>query len=157
MSACHDLCVYVYLFIHLLLYYYYNSNIFSVQSRDKLSEHGCFIFRNTFILDFCNSEIQNFVYWRQNFQICRNLFSCSVFSSFFFIHSPCVTNYVTRIMQVFWIFCDSLAGVLFFYYSLHKSKYQIKYNLEITSLRVKIENKNLNAILDSKKFQNTEI
>ena len=54
-------------------------------------------------------------------------------------------------------FCDNLAGVLFFYYLLHKSQYQIKYTLKITSLRVKIEKKNLNAILDSKKFQNTEI
>ena len=50
-------------------------------------------------------------------------------------------------------FCDSLAGVLFFYYSLHKSQYQIRFNLKITSLRVKIENKNLNAILDSKNFK----
>ena len=43
-------------------------------------------------------------------------------------------------------FCDSLADVLFFYYSVHESQYQIKFNLKITSLRVKIENKNLNAI-----------
>ena len=50
-------------------------------------------------------------------------------------------------------FCDNLAGVLFFYYLLHKSQYQIKYTLKITSLRVKIENKNLNAILDSKNFK----
>ena len=50
-------------------------------------------------------------------------------------------------------FYDSLAGVLFFYYSLHKSQYQIKYNIKITFLRVKIENKNLNAILDSKNFK----
>ena len=50
-------------------------------------------------------------------------------------------------------FCDSLAGVLFFYYSLHKSQYQIKYNIKITFLRVKIENKNSNAILDSKNFK----
>ena len=51
-----------------------------------------------------------------------------------------------------WIL-DSLAGVLFFYYSPHKSQYQIKYNLKITSIRVKIENKNLNAILDSTNFK----
>ena len=50
-------------------------------------------------------------------------------------------------------FYDSLAGVLFFYYSLHKSQYQIKYNLKITFPRVKIENKNLKAILDSKNFK----
>ena len=50
-------------------------------------------------------------------------------------------------------FCDSLAGVLFFYYSPHKSQYQIKYILKITSVRVKIENNNLNAILDSTNFK----
>ena len=50
-------------------------------------------------------------------------------------------------------FCDSLAGVLFFYCSPHKSQYQIKYNLKITAVRVKIENKNLNAILDSTNFK----
>ena len=38
-------------------------------------------------------------------------------------------------------FYDSLAGVLFVYYSLHKSQHQIKYNFKITFLRVKIENK----------------
>ena len=50
-------------------------------------------------------------------------------------------------------FYDSLAGVLVFYYSLHKLQYQIKNNIKITFLRVKIENKNLNAILDSKNFK----
>ena len=111
----------------------------------------CLIFRNTFSLEFYNSEIQNFVYWSHNFQICRNMFSCCVFSSFFF-HLPCVTNYVTRIMQVFWMDFATIWLVIF-YYLLHKSQYQIKYTLKITSLRVKIENKNLNAILDSKNFK----
>ena len=53
-------------------------------------------------------------------------------------------------MQVFWM---NLAGVLVFYYSLHKSQYQIRFYIKITSLRVKIENKNLNAILHSKNFK----
>ena len=117
----------------------------------------CFIFRNTFSLEFYNSEIQNFVYWRQNFQICRNSFSCSVLSFFFFSFTLCNKLCCLDCASFLDGFCDTLAGVLFFYYSVHKSQYQIKYNLKITSLRVKIENKNLNAILDSKKFQNTEI
>ena len=107
----------------------------------------CFIFRNTFSLEFYNSEIQNFVYWRQNFQICRNLFSFTLYNKL------CCSDCASFLDG----FCDSLAGVLFFYYSVHKSQYQRKYNLKITSQRVKIENKNLNAILDSEKFQNTEI
>ena len=112
----------------------------------------CFIFRNTFSLEFYNSEIQNFVYWRQNFQICRNLFSCSVFSFFFsftLCNKLCYSDHASFLDG----FCDSLAGVLFFYYSPHKSQYQIKYNLKITSVRVKIENKNLNAILDATNFK----
>ena len=153
MSACHDLCVYVYLFIHLLLYYYYNSNLFFVQSQDKLSELRCLIFRNIFNLELYNSEIQNFVYWRKNFQISRNLFSCSVFFSFFFSFTLgdklCYSDHASFLYG----FCDSLAGVLFFYCSPQKSQYQIKYNLKITSVRVKIENKNLNAILDSTNFK----
>ena len=143
----------VYLFIHLLLYYYYNSNLFSVQSQDKLSELRCLIFRNIFNLELYNSEIQNFVYWRHNFQICRNLFSRSVFSSFFFSITLCNKLCYSDHASFLDGFYDSLAGVLFFYYSLHKSQYQIKYNIKITFLRVKIENKNLNAILDSKNFK----
>ena len=112
----------------------------------------CLIFRNTFSLEFYNSEIQNFVYWRQNFQICRNLFSCSVWSSFFsftLCNKLCYSDHASFLYG----FCDSLAGVLFFYCSPHKSQYQIKYNLKITSVRVKIGNKNLNAILDSTNFK----
>ena len=112
----------------------------------------CLIFRNTFSLEFYNSEIQNFVYWRQNFQICRNLFSCSVFS-FFFSFTLCNKLCYSDHASFLYGFCDSLAGVLFFYCSPHKSHYQIKYNLKITSVRVKIENKNLNAILDSTNFK----
>ena len=111
----------------------------------------CLIFRNTFSLEFYNSEIQNFVYWRQNFQICRNLFSCSVFSFFFsftLCHKLCYSDHASFLYG----FCDSLAGVLFFYCSPQKSQYQIKYNLKIMSVRVKIEN-NLNAILDSTNFK----
>ena len=113
----------------------------------------CLIFRNTFSLEFYNSEIQNFVYWRKNFQISRNLFSCSVFFSFFFSFTLgdklCYSDHASFLYG----FCDSLAGVLFFYCSPHKSQYQIKYNLKITSVRVKIENKNLNAILDATNFK----
>ena len=79
--------IYVFELINQLIYlrlYYYCSNLFSVQFK-KLR---CSIFRNTFSLEFYTYEIQNFeVYRRQNFEICRNLFSCSAFSSFFFIHS----------------------------------------------------------------------
>ena len=112
----------------------------------------CLIFRNTFSLEFYNSETQNFVYWRQNFQICRNLFSCSVFS-FFFSFTLCNKLCYSDHASFLYGFCDSLAGVLFFYCSPHKSQYQIKYNLKITSVRVKIENKNLNAILDATNFK----
>ena len=111
----------------------------------------CLIFRNTFSLEFYNSETQNFVYWRQNFQICRNLFSCSAFS-FFFSFTLCNKLCYSDHASFLYGFCDSLAGVLFFYCSPQKSQYQIKYNLKITSVRVKIEN-NLNAILDSTKFK----
>ena len=112
----------------------------------------CLIFRNTFSLEFYNSEIQNFVYWSHNFQICRNMFSCCVFLLFFpftLCNKLCYSDHASFLDG----FCDNLAGVLFFYYLLHKSQYQIKYTLKITSLRVKIENKNLNAILDSKNFK----
>ena len=90
----------------------------------------------------------------RTFKYVEICFLAVFFLLLFFIYP--VWQIVTRIMQVFWM-DFATAGVLFFYYSLHKSQYQIKYNLKITSLRVKIENKNLNAILDSKKFQNTEI
>ena len=111
----------------------------------------CLIFRNTFSLEFYNSETQNFVYWRQNFQICRNLFSGSALS-FFFSFTLCNKLCYSDHASFLYRFCDSLAGVLFFYCSPQKSQYQIKYNLKITSVRVKIEN-NLNAILDSTNFK----
>ena len=56
-------------------------------------------------------------------------------------------------MQVFFmdfatvwlVFCSSI---------IHLTNHnKIKYNLKITSVRVKIENKNLNAILDSTNFK----
>ena len=74
MSAGHYLLlVLIYLFIHVLLYYHC-SNLF--RTVYKLS---CLIFRRIFSLEFYNYEIQNFVYWRQNFHICRNLFLAVVF------------------------------------------------------------------------------
>ena len=124
MSAGHYLLlVLIYLFIHVLLYYHC-SNLF--RTVYKLS---CLIFRRTFSLEFYNYEIQNFVYWRQNFQICRTLFLALFFLFvFFFFHSPCITNYVTGIMQVFWIdfetvwlvFCSS-----FIHFTNHKIKSKI--------------------------------
>ena len=72
-----------------------------------------------------------------------------LFFSFTLCDKLCYSDHASFLYR----FCDSLAGVLFFYCSPQKSQYQIKYNLKITSVRVKIENKNLNAILDATNFK----
>ena len=123
MSAGHYLLlVLIYLFIHVLLYYHC-SNLF--RTVYKLS---CLIFRRTFSLEFYNYEIQNFVYWRQNFQICRTLFLALffLFVFFFFFHSLCNKLCYwdhASFLDRFW---DSLTGVLFFFYSLLFTNQKIK-------------------------------
>ena len=82
-------------------------------------------------------------------EICFLALFFLLFFSFALCNKLCYSDHASFLYG----FCDSLAGVLFFYYSPHKSQYQIKYNLKITSVRVKIENKNLNAILDSTNFK----
>ena len=80
-----------------------------------------------------------------------------VFPSFFpftLCNKLCYSDHAS-FLGGFW---DSLAGVLqVLLLFTSQMTISIKRNLKIPSLRVKIENKNLNAILDSKKFQNTEI
>ena len=123
------------LFIYLSIYFFFitiNSNLFSVQFINLVM----FNFSKHFQFEFYTLNMRyRTSYWRQNFQICRNLFSCSVFSSFFFSFTLCDKLCYSDHASFLDGFCDSLAGVLFFYYSLHKSQYQIKYNLEITSKR----------------------
>ena len=82
-------------------------------------------------------------------EICFPALFFLLFFSFTLCNKLCYSDHASFLYG----FCDSLAGVLFFCYSPHKSQYQIKYNLKITPVRVKIENKNLNAILDSTNFK----
>lgn len=79
LSACHDYCVCVYLFIQ-FFFITINSNKFSVQFINLVM----LIFSNTFSLEFYTHEIQNFVLKTELSNMLKYKLFCSVFSFRFF-------------------------------------------------------------------------
>ena len=146
MSACHD-CLFV--FIYLSIYFFFITIVIYFPYVYKFSDAQFFVTLSVRVLYLWDTDLRTEDRTFKYVEICFLALFFLLFFSITLCNKLCYSDHASFLDG----FYDSLAGVLFFYYSLHKLQYQIKNNIKITFLRVKIENKNLNAILDSKNFK----